>query len=253
MYLLKVKNRNTGTRCELCSKLTIKTPKQRLGVVLSLLLTLNIFHTLFYSFSIVSFEHVNASWVFIFSIKLYTHTLRKNKLNKEQFILFCLLQIAKDPPPRFKVKFESDVLSSSSTNSKSTDEPCPTPKTEKSIPTSQKPPSPIKSPGTFSSEILYTSEQVPPLPVKPSYSKAAPKHRDTLVLPDIKPSPIKPRTTRNSMQDTFLMNAIEESIGHTNPTPTPTPVQQGNVNGMYILKLSEEMKELFSQFQAGFC
>ena len=138
------------------------------------------------------------------------------------------------------------MLSSSSTNSKSTDEPCPTPKTEKSIPASQKPPSPIKSPGTFSSEILYTSEQVPPLPVKPSYSKAAPKHRDTLVLPDIKPSPIKPRTTRNSMQDTILLNAIEESIGHTNPTPTPTPVQQGNVNGMYILKLLEQMMELFS-------
>ena len=36
IYLLKVNNRNTRTRCEICSKLTIKT-----------LLTLNIFHTLF--------------------------------------------------------------------------------------------------------------------------------------------------------------------------------------------------------------
>ena len=96
MYLLKVKNRNTGTRCELCSKLKMKIPEQRLGVVLmSLLLTLNIFHTLFYSFSIVSFEHVNASWVFIFSIKLYTHTLRKNKLNKEQFIYFAYCRLLK--------------------------------------------------------------------------------------------------------------------------------------------------------------
>ena len=29
IYLLKVKNRNTKTRCEICSKLTIKTPEQR--------------------------------------------------------------------------------------------------------------------------------------------------------------------------------------------------------------------------------
>ena len=29
IYMLKVNNRNTGTTCEICSKLTIKTPKQR--------------------------------------------------------------------------------------------------------------------------------------------------------------------------------------------------------------------------------
>ena len=40
---LKVINRNTRTRCEICSKLTIKTPERRQA----LLLTLNIFHTLF--------------------------------------------------------------------------------------------------------------------------------------------------------------------------------------------------------------
>ena len=38
-YLLKSKNKNTRTKYEICSKLTIKTP--------SLLLTLNIFYTLF--------------------------------------------------------------------------------------------------------------------------------------------------------------------------------------------------------------
>ena len=27
IYLFKVNNRNTGTRCEICSKLTIKTPE----------------------------------------------------------------------------------------------------------------------------------------------------------------------------------------------------------------------------------
>ena len=44
-YMFKVNNRNTGTRFEICSKLTIKTP-QRGVVLVSLLLTLNIFHTL---------------------------------------------------------------------------------------------------------------------------------------------------------------------------------------------------------------
>ena len=29
IYLLKVNNRNTGTRCEICSKLTIKIPERR--------------------------------------------------------------------------------------------------------------------------------------------------------------------------------------------------------------------------------
>ena len=41
IYLLKVNNRNTRTRCEICSKLII------VNVLVSLLLTLNIFHTLF--------------------------------------------------------------------------------------------------------------------------------------------------------------------------------------------------------------
>ena len=40
IYLLKINNRNTRTRCKKCSKLTIKIPEQRL-------LTLNIFHFLF--------------------------------------------------------------------------------------------------------------------------------------------------------------------------------------------------------------
>ena len=33
IYLLKVNNRNTRTRCELCSKLAIKTPKPRQQIV----------------------------------------------------------------------------------------------------------------------------------------------------------------------------------------------------------------------------
>ena len=49
IYMFKVNNRNTRTRCEICLKLTIKTPERRPpGIVLvSLLLALHIFHTLF--------------------------------------------------------------------------------------------------------------------------------------------------------------------------------------------------------------
>ena len=47
IYLLKVNNRNTRKRCETCSKLTIKTPERRQWRRSSLLLILNILHTLF--------------------------------------------------------------------------------------------------------------------------------------------------------------------------------------------------------------
>ena len=45
IYLLKVSSRNTRKRCELCSKLTIKTPEPRQFR------------------SIDDFEQVNVSWV----------------------------------------------------------------------------------------------------------------------------------------------------------------------------------------------
>ena len=63
--LVKINNRNSRKRCGICSKLTIKTPErsQRRRFVLDvLLLTLNIFHTLTSSVTIVDFEQVNASW-----------------------------------------------------------------------------------------------------------------------------------------------------------------------------------------------
>ena len=43
-YIFKVNNKNTRSRCEIYSKLRIKTPEDAIGVVVSLLLTLNIFH-----------------------------------------------------------------------------------------------------------------------------------------------------------------------------------------------------------------
>ena len=54
--MFKVNKRNTRTRFEICSKLTIKTPERR---QLSLLLT---YLTPCSSVSIVNFEQVNASW-----------------------------------------------------------------------------------------------------------------------------------------------------------------------------------------------
>ena len=51
IYLFEVNKRNTGTMCEICSKLTIKiTDKTSMGSLFSLLLTLNKFHTLLWCF-----------------------------------------------------------------------------------------------------------------------------------------------------------------------------------------------------------
>ena len=58
-------NRNTKIRCEICSKLTINTPKRsdccRFGVVIVKTL-LRIYFTSCSSVSIVKFEHVIAGW-----------------------------------------------------------------------------------------------------------------------------------------------------------------------------------------------
>ena len=67
IYLLKVNNRNTRTRCEICSKLTIKTPERRQA-------------TSDYSYYINSF------------IALYNNPLKKmqNKGNKNGSIISML-------------------------------------------------------------------------------------------------------------------------------------------------------------------
>ena len=52
IYLLKVNDRNTRTRCEICSKLTIKIPER-----------CHHHFTSCSSVSIVNFEHVIAGWV----------------------------------------------------------------------------------------------------------------------------------------------------------------------------------------------
>ena len=52
--MFKVNNKNTGTRCEICSKLTTKTPKRRQCRFWC--------STPCSSASIVNFEQVNAAW-----------------------------------------------------------------------------------------------------------------------------------------------------------------------------------------------
>ena len=62
-YLLKVNNGNIRTRGEICSKLTIKQQNDATGIVLVfLLLTLNIFHTLLV-FLLSTLNIVIAGWV----------------------------------------------------------------------------------------------------------------------------------------------------------------------------------------------
>ena len=63
-YMFKVNNRNTRTRCEICSKLTIKTPERRHwhhSVVFIVNFELNF--PPYSSVSILNFEHVNAYWI----------------------------------------------------------------------------------------------------------------------------------------------------------------------------------------------
>ena len=63
--MFKVNNRNTRTRCEICSKLTIKTPEERPCS----------------NVSIVNFEQVNADWA-----KLKKNYICLNiQVNREKF------------------------------------------------------------------------------------------------------------------------------------------------------------------------
>ena len=63
IYLFKVDNRNTRTRCEVCSKLTIKTPERPhwrpSGVFI---VNFEHIYTSCSSVSVVNFEKVNADW-----------------------------------------------------------------------------------------------------------------------------------------------------------------------------------------------
>ena len=89
IYLFKVNNRKNGKRCDIWSKLTIKHQNNVIDVVLvSLLLTLNIFHPVFSTFSIANFEHVFVCWVGVFLVsslldidQVFTHNAEENCKN----------------------------------------------------------------------------------------------------------------------------------------------------------------------------
>ena len=59
-YMFKGNNRDTRESCEICSKLTMKTPERR-HLRLSGVFIVNFEH-IFSSISIVNFEQVNVSW-----------------------------------------------------------------------------------------------------------------------------------------------------------------------------------------------
>ena len=71
IYLLKVNNINIETRCERCSKLTIKT-SERHHWRLSGIFIVNSKHISHLLLFIVNFEHVIAGWVIRFSNPLKT-------------------------------------------------------------------------------------------------------------------------------------------------------------------------------------
>ena len=60
--MFKVNNRNTGTKCEICSKLTIKIPEQRHWRRSGVFVVNFERISLCSSVSIVNFEQVNAGW-----------------------------------------------------------------------------------------------------------------------------------------------------------------------------------------------
>ena len=62
IYLLRVNNENTRILCEICSKSTIKSPKQRVVVLVSLLFALNRLYKIFWSFCCWLWTSTCRSW-----------------------------------------------------------------------------------------------------------------------------------------------------------------------------------------------
>ena len=82
IYQSKVNNRNTRTRCEICSKLTIKTPERR-HCRLSSVFIVNLEHDahLVLRFLLLpSRQHIIAGWVYFF---IYLFYLGKYYLGKQ--------------------------------------------------------------------------------------------------------------------------------------------------------------------------
>lgn len=91
-----------------------------------------------------------------------------------------------------------------------------TPKANTSTTIKNPPSSTTKATPPVSKPPMTSQKVALPKPIAPisKASFAAQKIESPFV--DIKPHPVKPRTTRNSMQDVFLITALEESISGTN-------------------------------------
>ena len=70
IYMLKVNNRNTRARCEICWKLTIKIPERRLASFWYIYCYIWTYFTPCSSISIVNFEHVIAGWESFLQIEI---------------------------------------------------------------------------------------------------------------------------------------------------------------------------------------
>ena len=77
IYLLKVRNRNTRTRCQLCLKLTVKIPERCQPVFTCSKLTIETLEQgvkYVQSVSIVNFDQVNAGWSYFSSTALFIYS-----------------------------------------------------------------------------------------------------------------------------------------------------------------------------------
>ena len=81
-YMFKVSNRDTRTRCEICSKLTIKAPHQRQWLIALVFLLLNLSRNTSWdnsfnhgNLSLMSMNIVEVSILFDFSFLKYSETV----------------------------------------------------------------------------------------------------------------------------------------------------------------------------------
>ena len=95
IYMFKVNNRNTRTKCEICSELTIKTSERRhwhrSGVFIVNFEYIS--HLVLSSVSVVNFEQVIANWINKFSQNWPYHNFSKNffwNFLELQFLRTCL-------------------------------------------------------------------------------------------------------------------------------------------------------------------
>ena len=75
-YMPKFTNTNTGKKCEICSKLTVKTPCYCSGVFI-----VNLGHILLTcsDISIANFDGLNIRWVYFEEISFFFNTLNLRK------------------------------------------------------------------------------------------------------------------------------------------------------------------------------